>query len=141
MELNWTKEQKLAWNMKVEKSMKKKARIIEYKGVILSKCKEHGGPFVNIRELKDYINQATDQKVLKSGLRQEIGFQKMLHPNDVRERGHLHKMNYLTNEELAENLTILLDTEIDSNEGELVYFPCVEEIIEILTEVRNNVPT
>ena len=140
MELNWTKEQKLAWNMKVEKSMKKKARIIEYKDVILSKCKEHGGPFVNIRELKDYINQTVDQKVVKRGLRQEIGFQKMLHPNDVHERGHLYKMNYLTNEEMAENLTILLDTEIDSNEGELVYFPCEEEIMEILTERRNDVP-
>ena len=65
----------------------------------------------------------------------------MLHPNDVRERGYLYKMIYLINEVLAENLTILLDTEIDSNEGELVYFPCEEEIIEILTEVRNDVPT
>ena len=64
----------------------------------------------------------------------------MLHPNDVHERGHLYKMNYLTNEEMAENLTILLDTEIDSNEGELVYFPCEEEIMEILTERRNDVP-
>ena len=51
------------------------------------------------------------------GLRQEIGFQKMLHLNDVRERGYFYKTNYLSNEELAENLTILLDTEIDSNEG------------------------
>ena len=49
-------------------------------------------------------------------------------------------MNYLTNEEMADNLTILLDTEIDSNEGELVYFPCEEEIMEILTERRNDVP-
>ena len=65
----------------------------------------------------------------------------MLHPNDVRERGYLCKMIYFINEVLPENLTILLDTEIDSNEGELVYFPCEEEIIEILTEVRNDVPT
>ena len=82
----------------------------------------------------------TDQKALKKGLRQEIGFQKMLHPNDVRERGHLYKMNYLTSEEFAENLAILLYTEIDSNEGEIVSFPCGKEIMEILTERRNDVP-
>ena len=98
-------------------------------------------PFVNIRELKDFINGTTNQQVLKRGLRQEIGFQKMLHLNDVRERGYLYKTNYLTNEELSENLTILLNTEIDSNEGELVSFPCEEEIMEILTERRNDVPT
>ena len=65
----------------------------------------------------------------------------MLQPNDVPEQGYLYKMIYFINEGLPENLTILLDTEIDSNEGELVYFPCEEEIIEILTEVRNDVPT
>ena len=65
MELSWTKEQKLAWNMKVEKSMKKKARTVEYKDVILSKCKDHGEPFVNIREVRDFINQTTDLKVLE----------------------------------------------------------------------------
>ena len=141
MELSWTKEQKLAWNNKVEMAMKKKARTLEYKDVILRKCKDHGGPFVNIRELKEFINQTTDQNVLKRGLRQEIGFQKMLHPVDVRERSHLYKMNFLTTEELVENLTILLDTEIDTNEGEVIFFPCEEEIMEILISRKNEVPT
>ena len=64
----------------------KKACTVEYKDIILNKCKDHGGPFVNIREVKDFINQTTDQRVIKRGLRQEIEFQKMLYLNDVREQ-------------------------------------------------------
>ena len=84
-----------------------------------------------------YVNSTTDEKKLKKDLRQEIGLQKMLHPLDVKERNLLYKMNYLSAEEIVENLSILLDNDIESNGGEDVTLPSEENIMEILSEKSN----
>ena len=34
----------MVWNNKIEEGMKRKARQLEYKDVLLSKCKSHSGP-------------------------------------------------------------------------------------------------
>ena len=51
MEVDWTKDQKNAWKEKVEAGMNKKARTLEYKDILLQKCKEHQGPFVKVSEV------------------------------------------------------------------------------------------
>ena len=91
----------------------------------------------SLTELKRFVNSSDDNVVLKKLLRVEIGFQKMMHPVAVKERGHLYKMNLLTVEQLVENLTILLDGDIDSFEGkEVALFPTKEDIMDILTKTQ-----
>ena len=97
--------------------MKKKIKSMQYKDTLLQKCKKHGGPFTDIYELKEYV-KCTDKKLMRSSLRQEIGFSKLLHPADAKERPHLYKMNYLTIEKLIENLSILLDNDITTTKGQ-----------------------
>ena len=121
--------------------MKKKARSLEYKALLLKNCKTHGGPFTDLQELETYVNSVNDEKKLKKDLRQEIGFQKMLHPVDAKERNHLYKMNFLIPEEMVENLCILLDNDIESNEGEVVTLPSEEDIMEILSGRTPTVAT
>ena len=90
----------------------------------------------SLSKLKRFVNSSDDNVVLKKLLHEEIGFQKMMHPVDVKERGHLYKMNFLTVEQLVENLTILLDGDIDSLEGkEVALFP-TEEDMDILTKTQ-----
>ena len=89
MELNWTKLQKEVWNSEVEEAAKKKVRSGEYEDLLLRKCKQHGGPMSSLTELKRFVNSSDDKVVLKKLLREEIGFQKMMHPVDVRERSFI----------------------------------------------------
>ena len=73
-------------------------------------------------------------------LRREVAFQKMLHPFDARERSHLYKMNFISVEELAENLMILLDISGTSETGdELVHFLSEDEIYNMITS-KDQVP-
>ena len=85
MELKWTKEQKLAMKSKVEDSIKKKFNRLDYKDMLLRKCKEHGGPFTSNNELKLYVKYTDDKHVLRTSLRHEVGFSKLLHPSDAKE--------------------------------------------------------
>ena len=142
MEVDWTKEQWKAWKIKVEAGMNKKARALEYKDLLLAKCKEHQGPFVNVKEANASVKKTPEEALLKRSVRQEIWFQKLLHPVDARERSHLYKMNFLSGQELVENLIILLDHEISTDEGEIVCFPTEEEIMHILkeTQTKNPIP-
>ena len=59
----------------------------------MRKCKEHGGPIITIKDLNDLLS-VTEEKDIKTYLRQEISFQKLMHPLDARDRSHLYKMNY-----------------------------------------------
>jgi hypothetical protein len=142
MELTWSTLQRQEWRARVEHSMQKKARSMEYMDLLLAKCKEHMGPFVNSGEVKAFLTRcAEDEKALKSSLRQEIGFQKCLHPVDARERHDLYRMNYMTSQQLAANLIVLLDrdTDVGSQEGDaLVCFPSEEEIMDTLQQTQTS---
>ena len=110
-------------------------RSLEYQDLLLCKRKEHGGPFVNLPEIRNYVNkEGKHQKLLRMNLRQEIGFRKLLHPVDAKEWPLLYKMNDLTCEQLVENLTILIDNTIETNDGEVVLFPSEDEIMDIIQE-------
>ena len=99
--------------------MKKMLRSGEYSDVLLKKCKEHGGPLSSLIKLTNLVKNTKDKSTLKTFLRQ-VGFQKMLHPLDAKERSFLYKMNFLSVEQLAENISILLDDCVATNEGEEV---------------------
>ncbi|CAL4205930.1 unnamed protein product [Meganyctiphanes norvegica] len=60
-----------------------------------------------------------------------------MHPFDAKERCDLYKMNFLTTEQLIENLTILLK---GTNSGEDVntLFPSEEDIINLVCGEKNN---
>ena len=66
-------------------------------------------------------------------------FQKTLHPFDAKERSHLYKMNFLSVEELIENLTILLDITQSDEIGEDIHFPTEEEMYELLTKDNQDI--
>ena len=139
MEVSWTKGQKELWKTKVQECAAKKKRSMQYKSLLLKKCKMHGGPFTDLKELKEYVNSSNDKKELKKDLRQEIGYQKMIHPMDVKERSHLYKMNFLSLEEIIENLSILLNEDSeDENEAD-VDLPSEEDMMEILLAANTKV--
>ena len=101
--------------------------------------KKHEGPIVTVSELKALVKRCwDDEKKLKSFLRQEVGFKKVMHPVDAQERPDLYKMNFLTHEELLENLMILMNTDSTSLEEEEVLFPTEEEIIDQILAVPST---
>ena len=102
---------------------KENTRKDKYKDFLLNQCKWHGGPFTWTLEIQDLFKETHDQKILKSYLRSEVGFQKALYPFDAKERSHLYKMNFLSVEELIENLTILLDITQSDEIGEDIHSP------------------
>ena len=65
--------------------------------------------------MEAFLNRYADDSALKSSLRQEIGFQKCLHPVDARERNDLYRMNCMTSQQLAANLIFLLDRDVRYN--------------------------
>ena len=139
MELKWTDDQKKLWKEKIQKSMNNNIRLAQHKDLLLKRCKQHGGPITSADELKMLYDRSKDEKILRSYLRAEVGFQKALHPFDARERSHLYKMNYLSVEQLTENLTILLDKTLSAAAGdELVQFPNEEEIFNIVKSKENE---
>jgi len=142
MEMTWSAQQRQEWRARVEHSMQKKARSMQYRDLLLSKCKEHQGPFVNSGEVKAFLTRcADDDKALKSSLRQEIGFQKCLHPVDARERHDLYRMNYMTSQQLAANLIVLLDRDVSSQGDALVCFPSEEEIMDAIQQAQSSEKT
>ena len=81
------------------------------------------------------LMKQSPKKDLRRFLRQEISLQKLLHPNDAKERPFLYKMNFSTPEQMIENLTILLTVpEENENRAKDIIFPSEEEIIDILKE-------
>ena len=126
-------------NQKLTENLKKRAEMVNYREILLQRCKKREGPVVTVSELKALVKQCEDdEKKLKSFLRQEVGFKKVMHPVDAQERPDLYKMNFLTHEELLENLMILMDTDSTSLEEEEVLFPTEEEIIDQILAVPST---
>ena len=136
MEVKWTEKQRDAMNQKLTENLKKRAGMDNYRE-ILQQCKKHEGPVLTASELKALVKRCgDDEKRLKSFLRQEVGFKKVMHPVYAQERPDLYKMNFLTREELLENLMILMDTSLDEEE---VLFLTEEEIIDQILAVPSTV--
>ena len=95
----------------------------------------------SIPDVRDMVSRITDPKKLKSALRAEVALQKVLHPFDAKERSYLYKMNFVSAEELAENLIILFDTSGDGEVGQDVHFPTEDEIFELLEGADNREQT
>ena len=68
----------------------------------------------------------------KKILRQEVSFQRLLYPEDAKDRPDLYKLNFLNDDQLLENITILLENPNEITSGEKVDFQSSEEIMEIL---------
>ena len=68
----------------------------------------------------------------KKILRQEMSFQRLLHPEDAKDRPDLYKPNFLNDDQLLENITILLENPNEITAGGKVDFHSSEEIMEIL---------
>ncbi|CAL4100113.1 unnamed protein product [Meganyctiphanes norvegica] len=126
----WTVDQKALLKKRLQDSLAKSQRANEFVDVVLKKCKEHGGPIMNVVELNEIISNY-DAKNVKKFQRQEIQFQKATHKRDSQERPDLYKINNLTIHQLSENLAILL-SDGDIHIGNDVIFTTEEEIMEIL---------
>lgn len=66
------------------------------------KCKDHGGPVTDVKELNQLVKNTSENK-LKKLLRQEVALKKMMHPNDAKEKPQLYKMILLSTEQITEN--------------------------------------
>ena len=51
MEVDWSAKQRAEWKSKIEAGAIKKARSLEYRDILLRKCKEHNGPFATAKEV------------------------------------------------------------------------------------------
>ena len=128
MEIMWTQKQKELKKARLQQNLQKKVRAKDFVDQILLKCKTHDGPFTSPQDVKAFVNSDPDD--LKACLRQEIQFQRVTHPNDAEARKDLYKVNKLSEEDMIENLTVLLD---DSCVEEAVIFPTEDEIFEKLS--------
>ena len=136
MEVNWTKDQHIKLRDKVKENLNKKNNANQFAIAILEKCKLHNGPFTTIKQVKDNIKDSSSADVRKV-LRQEITFQRVMHPADAKERTELYKLNFLSNEELLTNLCILLEKVDELDDApQNVNFPLNEEILNKLLEVN-----
>ena len=131
MEVIWSSKQEAAMKEKIAANLRKRTGMKKYREILLKRCKNHGGPVVTMEELKQLVKETEEEK-LRSCLRQEIAFKKVMHPLDAKEKPHLYKMNFLSHEELLENLVILLDADITEEETD-VLFPTEEEIFHQIT--------
>ena len=104
----------------------------EFVAVILKKCKEHGGPVTDIREMNQ-ITSKFNERETKKFLRQEIKFQKAIHNRDSQEHPDVHKINNLFIDQLTENLGALGSDNVGDN-SDNVLFSTEDEIMEILLE-------
>ena len=74
-----------------------------------------------------------DKKSLKSVLRTEMQYQKILHARDAQERPDRYKVNNLSEDQMKVNLMILL-ARAESEDGEHLLFHTEDEIMELLIE-------
>ena len=70
MEFKWTEDQKQAMKSKIGESMRMKLKRLDYKDALLRKCKEHDGPFTNVKELREFMGHTKYEQKIRSTLRQ-----------------------------------------------------------------------
>ena len=92
MELTWTTQQEKELKKRVEENMKKKEHANAYGDLILKRCKQHNGHITNVKELQVFVKK-TPKDNLNKHLRNEIIFQRVMHPINAKERSHLYKVN------------------------------------------------
>ena len=95
MELFWTTGQEQELKRRVKENMRNKQRAKAYGDLILKRCKQHNGPITNLKELQTFVKK-TPKEDLRKNLRNEIIFQRVMHPIDAKERNHLYKENDTT---------------------------------------------
>jgi len=88
--------------------------------VILKKCKEHGGPVTDIRELNRMTSKFNEHET-KKFLRQEIQFQKAMHSQGSQEHPDLYKINNLFVDQLTENLAALVSDNVGDNSDNVLF--------------------
>lgn len=137
-EESWTTDQKDLKRQRLKRLAEVKKRASEMIDNVLRKCKDHGGPLTSTDEVRAL--QSKGDSNLKSQLRLEMQFQKLTHQKDAVARPQLYKVNKMTDDELADNLSTLFD---DTNQAsDAVVFPTEDEVFNILRpDNKSNTPT
>ena len=89
--------------------MKKSARAKDYTQKLLQNCKSWGGPATSIEELKQSLQEKSDQQV--TIIKTELVYYVHTHKADKITQPHLFKQNGISYEEKLMNLLILLEDE------------------------------
>ena len=89
--------------------MKKSARAKDYTQKLLQNCKSWGGPATSIEELKQSLQEKSDQQV--TIVKTELVYYVHTHKADKITQPHLFKQNGISYEEKLMNLLILLEDE------------------------------
>ena len=89
--------------------LKKSARAKDYTQKLLQNCKSWGGPATSIEELKQSLQEKSDQQV--TIIKTELVYYVHTHKADKITQPHLFKQNGISYEEKLMNLLILLEDE------------------------------
>ena len=134
MEMLWTGKQKEAMKKKMIDRIQKTQKEGQFLNNLVHKCKEHGGPFTQIEDLKELPKESTK---LKKILRTELQYQRIAHPKDSQDNPSLYKVNSLEIDVMISNLALILGA-VDTGIGTV--FPTEDEVFSILSET-NQSPT
>ena len=133
MEVGWTKKQKQSCKERVKAAVVRSKRLGEFLGMVLRKCKIHGGPLTSVEELENFVREKNTERAKKC-LRLEIQFQRMTHQGDSQERPDLYKVNGIDAVEMIANLAVLLSSDVVQDQGEDVIFDSEEQIMKMLED-------
>lgn len=107
-EQSWFEEQAELTKEKIAKRKDKALHRGNYIHTLLSKCKDHGGPFVTIDELEQCLMKEYTDDELRRILRREILFRKHTSLKDFHANPALYKVNKMPTVDMKVNLAILL---------------------------------
>ena len=133
METDWTFNQRAAYKTRLEIMKTKDDNRVKFLDIVLQKCKMHNGPLTNVEELNSLVKGTSCEKTLKSMLPLEVQYRKSVQVKDVESRPELYKLNGLTFDQLAMNLTLLLTDSSDEISVNDVLFQTEDEILETST--------
>ena len=105
-EERWNQSQQKKHKQRLEEKLKKSARAKDYTQKLLQNCKSWGGPATSIEELKQSLQEKSDQQVTL--IKTELAYYVHTHKADKITWLHIFKQNGISYEKNLMNLSILL---------------------------------
>lgn len=129
IEKRWEAEQEELLEVKIKRQKEQSYKEEERWGLMLKKCKNHGGPLDSLVDLDNFIkSHKHDEKALISMLRSEIVFRRL---STVDQTNLDFKVNKKNSNELALTLKLLIENDEKETNND-------HEKLSNLNEILNN---
>ena len=135
----WVKSQNLFHEQRLKKDAEKTTYQFEYVNSLLTKCKEHGGPFVSTEEIEQCLHNIDDDIEKKRILRVEILYCRHSCGSDAQQRPHLYKVNQLSLTKMIINIATLLTNNFVQS-LDIPPIPSEDEVVQLLSLQQNQLP-